>query len=232
MASNFRDLVGVYSNKFKFGLQGLWLSVVSGKFRARNAADNADAPIVGSIIASSGDSLELNEDAAGSGADWKFTLQRPSSGMTQNLTLILPATVNAGDALVVQSFAAGVIQLASQAVAAGNDKVAEDTTSIAHNQGTTTSLFTLPANALIKEIRVIVDTQFNGTPSLSVGIAGQTAKYMGATDNDLTAVAETSFAVTPNKTPVGTTEAIIATYSAGGASAGAARILVTYVIPS
>jgi len=36
------------------------------------------------------DDLVFNEDAEESGDDWKYTLKRPSSGMTENVELILP----------------------------------------------------------------------------------------------------------------------------------------------
>ena len=67
---------------------------------------------------------------------------------------------------------------------------------------------------------------------MSIGISGTTSKYMGSTQVDLTAAAATVFEVEPGLAAVGATENLIATYSAGSASAGAARILVDYVIPS
>jgi hypothetical protein len=233
MANNFTDLIGTVKNKWRIGLTGLLLSVVSGKLRVRNPGDSADGQLVASLLSASGDAIELNEDATSAGADWKFTIQRPVSGMGENRTVIFPTGLPiAGDALVVQSVAGGVIQLGHQTLAAGNDKPIQDTTSIVFGQSATTAMFTLPANALIKEVEIIIDTSFNGTPTLAVGIAGNTGKYVSATDLDLTQPIETGFALTPNKQAVGTTEAIIGSYSAGGATAGAARVIVTYVIPS
>ena len=55
---------------------------------------------------------------------------------------------------------------------------------------------------------------------------------MGSGQVDLTAAAGTIFEVDPGLTANGSTEDLIATYAAGSASAGAARILVDYVIPS
>jgi hypothetical protein len=62
-----------------------------------------------------------------------------------------------------------------------------------------------------------------------VGISGDTARYMGATTNDLTSVAvyETNPGIEANAS----TEALIATYSAASATVGSARILVTYGEP-
>ena len=56
------------------------LKNVAGVLRFRNKADDADVAIVASKLSASGDVIELNEDAASSGADWPYTLQRPSTG--------------------------------------------------------------------------------------------------------------------------------------------------------
>jgi hypothetical protein len=92
-------------------------------------------------------------------------------------------------------------------------------------------LFSTPSGAIIEKVQVIIDTQFNGTPTLTVGISGTTSKYMTTTQNVLTDVAGTGYESNP-RLPSTAGEALIATYSAGGASAGAARILVHYSIPS
>jgi hypothetical protein len=92
---------------------------------------------------------------------------------------------------------------------------------------------TLPANAILEEIKVIIDTPFTGgiTPAtLEVGIAGNTAKYVATTDINLAAAAGTIAKIENASIPVGTTEAIIGTYAQGTATAGAGRIIVKYVI--
>ena len=107
--------------------------------------------------------------------------------------------------------------------------VTEDTASLAFGTTSPLTLFTLPANAVIRDIRVIVDTAFNGTSTVSVGVSGTTSKYAGTGDVDLTTANE--YVISPGLTANGSTEALIATYSAGGASAGAARIIVAYSVP-
>ena len=129
------------------------------------------------------------------------------------------------------SAAGGTITLEWTTVAGGTDKVVCDTTSLAFGATSPVAMFTLPANAVVKKVQVIIDTSFNGTPSLSIGISGTTSKYMGSGQVDLTAAAGTIFEVDPGQVANGSTENLIATYSAGSASAGAARILVDYVIP-
>jgi hypothetical protein len=224
----FTNLFGTTLTKFQLGIQGLILKSTGGKVRARNAGDSADVPLVGSVIAASGNSMELNEDAAGSGADWKYTLSRPATGMTAAVELVLPPT-DGSPGQVLGTDGSGGLDWAT--VDAGNNKTIVDTTSIAFGTTSPLSLLTLPVNAVVMFVKVIIDTAFNGTPSLSVGISGTTSKYAGTTDVDLTDQGS-EFEISPGLVPVGTTEALIATYAAGGASAGAARILIGYVIPS
>jgi hypothetical protein len=226
----FLDLLGTSYTKLQIGLNstGLALKVASAKLRARNTADSADAPLIGSVIGASGDQIQLNEDAAGSGADWLMTINRPASGMTAAVNLTLPPTVGSTGQALTTDGSTGALSWTS--IATGNDKVITDTTSIAFGTGSPLTMFTLPANAIVQRVRVIVDTAFNGTPSLSVGISGTTSKYMSATAVDLSVA--TTWEANPGLASVGTTEAIIATYAAGGATVGAGRIELDYCNPS
>lgn len=225
----YLDLLGTLGAKFQLGLAGLLLKSTGGKIRARNAADNADAPLVGSTIEASGDSLTLNEDATGSGADWKLTISRRSTGMTQDLVFKMPADYGTNGYFLAGDGAGG---LSFQPSAAATNLEATDTTSLVFGSSSPLAMFTLPANALVIKVQVVVDTAFNGTPSLSIGVTGTLSKYLASTQVDLTAAASTVFEVSPGLAANGSAENLIATYAAGGASAGAARLLVTYVIPS
>ena len=225
------DLLGTTADLLRVGIGATAVGIkqVAGKLRVRNKADSADAPVVGSVIASSGDFLEINEDAAGVGADFKLTLARAAAGMTANRTITFPAEApTAGFGLVTD----GAGNLSYQVLAAGNDKAVIDTTTLAFGSAATTALFTAPAGAVIIGVEVIVDTVFNGTPSLSVGVGATVSKYLGATQVDLTQPATTIFDVQPGLPAAGVAEALIATYAAGGATGGSARILVTFAIPS
>jgi hypothetical protein len=92
-------------------------------------------------------------------------------------------------------------------------------------------MFTPPANATIQSVLVDVETAFDGTaPSLSVGVSGETSRYMGTTDLDLKTVA--IYEVTPSYEEDGTPEAVIITYSADSSSEGSAIVYVTYSNPS
>jgi hypothetical protein len=227
-----KKIRGVVNTIFQIGIGGLNLKFSGGKLRLRNAADSADAEFVASQLSASGDDIVLNEDAAGSGAGRTFTLRRPSSGMSEARVIVLPSGNPAvGQALQVASYASGVVTLDYLTVAAGNDKVITDTTSLAFGDTSPKTMFTLPANAVVHLVKVIVDTAFNGTaPTLSIGVSGTTSKYMAATENDLKTTGV--YEVDPGLTADGTTNAIIATYSADSSSAGAARIEVSYSIPS
>lgn len=227
--STITDLIGTSANAFRVALGGFLLKNNSGNVIIRNTGDTADAELTASKVNVSGNAIELNSDAAGTSADWKYTLQRPSSGMTSAVTLTLP-TDDGSPSQVLQTDGSGSLSWVS--LAGTSEKISCDTTSLAFGSTSPITLFTLPANAVIRCVRVIVDTAFNGTPSLSVGIAGTTSKYLSSTQVDLTYPAQTVFEAYPGRASVGTTEALIATYASGGATAGAARIEIEYVVPS
>ena len=196
------------------------LKNVAGVLRFRNKADDADVAIVAS---------KLNEDAASSGADWPYTLQRPSTGMTEAIDLVFPPDFGTdGFAL----FTDGAGETYWGVAAGGEDKAVYDETDLAFGDSSPVAMFTLPANATGLILRVIVDTAFNGTaPTLSIGVSGTTSKFMSATAIDLKTAGiyevDTSAVATS-----GSTQAVIATYSADSSSAGAARIIFGYVIAS
>lgn len=224
------DLIGTLRQTLRIGgSTGTTLKNSSGNLVVRNAADSADAEITASKANISGNSVVLNSDSTSTGADWKVTLQRPASGMTADVSLTLPVDDGTPNQ-VLQTDGTGILSWAS--AAATSHLTANDTTTIVFNTTSPLILFTLPANAVLDEAEVVVDTAFNGTPTLSIGISGNTSKYMGSTENDLTQAAETRFITKPGKPASGSTEALIATYSAGGASAGSARIVIRYSVPA
>jgi hypothetical protein len=200
----------------------------TGNLLVRNTGDTADASVTAAKVSVSGDILEINSDATAAAADWKYTLQRPTAGMAAALTLTLP--VNAGSAnQVLQTDGTGVLAWASAASTAACDKI--DTTSLAFGTASPLALFSTGASDIINCIEVVVDTPFNGTPSLSIGVSGTTSKYLSATDVDLTAPAGSVFQVHPGLAAAGA-EALIATYAASGATSGAARVLVYFATPA
>ncbi|WFS20634.1 hypothetical protein P9K38_09960 [Pseudomonas sp. 905_Psudmo1] len=225
----FLDLRGTFSTLFRLGINGLQLKSAGGKVRARNADDTDDVPLVGSSIQASGDSLTLNEGAAGAGDDWTLTISRPDTGMTQNLNFKMPANYGTAD-FVLKTDGAG--NLSWGASASATNLEATDTTDLEFDSTGTVAMFQLPANAVVRLAAIIVDAPFDGAPSLSIGVTGELSRYLGSTQVDLTAAAGTVFEVDPAAAAEVTAQDLIATYSAGGATEGAARMLVSYVIPS
>jgi hypothetical protein len=66
---------------------------------------------------------------------------------------------------------------------------------------------------------------------MSVGVNGGSAsKYVSSGDVNL--LVADRYDIPNQSVPVGSTEALEITYSAGGATAGAGRVLVTYAIPT
>lgn len=225
----FTDLLGTTRAYFKIGgTTGVRLKNNSGNLEVRNTADSADAAVTTSKVNVSGDVIDINSDAAGSGADWKYTIQRPASGMTAAVTLTLPPD-DGTPGQVLQTDGNGVLTWVSAGATGLALKM--DTTSLAFGSSSPVAMMTTGAADIIDHIDVIIDTAFNGTPSASVGISGSTSKYFAATDLDLTAPAGTVFTVHPGLDAAGA-ESLIITYSAGGASAGAARFIVFYGTPA
>lgn len=220
------DLFGTLKDSFRLGLAGVRLKNSSGNLLVRNTGDSADAQVTASKLNMSGDVLDINSDAAGSGADWRYTLQRPSSGMTAAVTLTLPVDDGSPNQ-VLQTDGSGALSWASAGSTASSDKV--DTTTLAFGTSSPLALFTTGGSDIITKIQIIVDTAFNGTPSVSIGVSGTVSKYMAATEVDLATVGV--YEVHPGLTAQGA-EALIATYSAGGASQGSARILVWTATPA
>jgi hypothetical protein len=226
--SIWSDLLGTTKAFFRIGFTGPRLKDSAGSLVIRNPGDTADAQLTASKVNVSGDVIDLNSDAAGAGADWKITLQRPAAGMTAAYTLTLPVD-DGTPGQILATDGSGVLSWQS----AGNTALCNklDTTSLAFGSAATVAMFSTGAGDVIDMIEVIIDTAFNGAPTLSVGIAGTTSKYMAANQVDLTQPAGTVFQVFPGLNAAGA-EALIATYAAGGASAGAARIIVHYATPA
>lgn len=226
--ASFQDIKGTSQQTFQIQKGGAKFRNNSGVLEARNAANSAYADFVALILRAAGDSIVLNNDAAGSGADWTMTIARPASGMTAAVTYTMPAAPTNGYVLTTDS--SGNLSWAAPTSVSDAQKI--DSTSFIFSDSSPISLFTLPANAVVMAVHVMVDTVFDGTPTLEIGITGTLNKYMSTTENDLTSGSGDRWTAHPNNIPVGTTEALIGTYVQGSATAGAARVLVDYAIPS
>jgi len=223
------DLLGTLKTGIKLGLSGVLLKNSSGNLLVRNNADSADAEATVSKVNVSGEDLVINSDAAGSGADWLYTLRRPSSGMTAAVILTLPPDDGTGGQ-VLSTDGSGVLTWTSAGGSTASS-IKQDTTTLNFGDSSPVAMFSTGAADIISKVRCVINTAFDGTPSASVGIAGTTSKYMASTELDLTAAQGTVFEVNPGIAAAGS-EALIITYSAGGASAGAARFIVEFGTPS
>lgn len=227
----WQDLLGTVNSYFRIGgpTAGVRLKNSSGVLEVKDAGDTAYAQATASQHNSTGNvGLVINSDATNSGADWPLTIQRPATGMTAAVVLTLPADDGTASQ-VLQTDGNGVLSWASAGSTASAEKV--DTTTLAFGSASPLAMFTTGAADVINWVKITIDTAFNGTPSVSIGITGTTSKYMAATQVDLTAAAGTSFLVHPGLAAQGA-ESLIATYAAGGASAGSARIEVGYDTPA
>ena len=228
----FSDLLGIFSTTFRLGgksADAATLKATGGHLRARNADDSADSDVIGAQLRASGDRIEINTDAAASGSDFRYGLVRPATGMTENLDLVLPPDKGAAD-YVLGTDGAGNLTWRSSATATNLE--ATDTTTVSFGSGASVPMFDMPANAIILKTKVVLDTPFDGAPSLSLGVPGTPSKYMPSTFIDLTEAAGTIFESEPGLPAEASVQSLVAAYSAGGATVGSARILVSYVIPS
>lgn len=223
----WKDLVGTTLSYLRIGLNGPRLKNDAGNLALRNTADTADANLTVGTVHVSGDGLVLNSDATQAGADWAVTLRRDAVNMTGNLTFTLPPT-DGTSGQVLQTDGNGSMTW----VDAGSTTLALklNTTTVTFGDASPIAAMTLPANNIISSIDVIVDSAFDGTPTLSVGIAGTTSKYLSANSVDLTVTAR--YSVHPELAAAGASESIIITYAAGGATQGSARLLIHYAEPA
>jgi len=213
--SNWLKIVGTQAGKFILGLTGVTLKNNAGNLDVRNNADSAYASVKASEVT-------VFNNTAGFGN----TIKTQS---TQAADYAYELPLNDGTASqVLSTDGTGILSW----VSAGSTSqcLTVDTTSLAFGSGATVSMFTLPANAVINSVVVIVDTAFDSTPTMSVGYSGFASKYVASTDL-LLSVAD-RYEV-PNQAVANvSTEALEISYSAASATVGAARVLVMYSVPA
>lgn len=215
--ANWMKLIGTQTGKFILGLTGVTLKNNAGNLDVRNNADTAFTGVTAQ-------SATLFNNTAGFG-----NKIQTSDTQAANFTYTLPLD-DGSPTQVLSTDGSGVLSWVSSGGSTTQFQ-AVDSTSFAFGSTSPISMFTLPANAVIDSVIVIVDTAFNGSPTLSVGVNGGSAsKYVSSSDVLLT-VAD-RYDVPNQSIPVGVPENLQITYVAGGASVGAGRVLVTYAIPT
>lgn len=207
--------LGTQTGRFILGLTGVSLKNNAGDLQVRN---NADSAFAGATV----EDIALHNNTAG----FSNTL-RTQATQAANYTYDLPLTPGSVGQ-VLSTDGSGLLSWVSAASTDANWKV--ETTTINFGSGATTAAFTLPINAIIDKVMVIVDTAFDGAPTLSVGDSGNNSRFMGSGDNLLTL--PDRFDVFTQVAAVGSTTAVEIYYSAGGATVGSARVLCTYSVPA
>lgn len=94
--------------------------------------------------------------------------------------------------------------------------------------GATTSIFSLPINASIVSIKVVVTVGFDFPSTMSIGVTGDTQKYISTTDTDLTSIGVYDLTLANNIATVD--ESIILTYTRMSATIGVAHIHINYLL--
>ena len=161
-----------------------------------------------------------------------------SLGTLANLNVNGPANLGAVGNVVITGGSAGFIlstdglgNLTFVAPISGASAWKVDSTTIAFGASATTTAMTLPANAIVDKVSVIIDTPFNGTaPTMSVGLQGGTG-FEYAAVGDINLKVGDRYDMPSQLAAVGTSQVIDILYTADGSSAGSARVLITYAIP-
>lgn len=213
--SVWSKLIGTQAGQFILGLTGVRLKNNAGNLDVKNNADTAFADIkVHDAI--------LHNTSSG----YDVTLET-SDSTTGSYSLTLPVDVGS-PSQVLTTDGAGVLSWSS--VAAGASHWSVDSTSIAFGSSATVTAFTLPANAVVDKVSIIIDTAFDGAPTMSVGVNGGSAsKYAGSGDS-LMSLAD-RFDILNQSVANGSPEDLEIYYTAGGATTGAGRVLISYCIP-
>ena len=213
---NFDRLDGTTAAKFKLAAAtstGVVIKDNSGELDVRNAGDSTFANIGVAQV-----KLE--------GATY-ITSLAPSGSQSASYTITLPTSAGSAGQ-VLQTDGTGVTSWANTVSGATDITIS---TPLTFGSSASVSIGTLPANAVILSVMMIVDTAFTGgTATASVGLTANNSKYMGTGDMNLGVAA--SWEVDPALPPDSSAEALNIYYTAGGVTAGAARLLINYCIPA
>lgn len=214
--SAWNKIIGTQTGRFILGFLGVQIKNEAGDLAVRTNDDTAYAPI--SVA-------ETNHVDNVSGN--RITIVPPAS-LAGDYTLTLPAD-DGSPAQVLTTDGSGVLSWTTSSV--GGNSWVVDSTDFTFGSGATVPAFTLPANAVVDTVSIVVDTPFDGTPTLSVGVNGGSAsKYAGSGDSLLSL--GDRFDIPNQSTANVASEDLELAFSAGGATVGAGRVLITYAIPT
>lgn len=211
------DLIGTLQNSFR--ISGMLIKYLGGSpINEAALRDKADSDYIGLVIRY----LQLKSE----GGNGTFILPgSPSS----DLTFTLPSDAGSTSQALLTD---GAGNLYWGTVATGSNAMKTQEEIVAFNSAGSISLFVPPQNAIIHRVIVSVETVFDGAAELAV-VDGAANVLFSATASELDqeVVFEgkpmfLSNAVDPNDREVSIT------YTAGGATVGSARVLVTYSNPA
>ena len=208
------DLVGTLRSIFGIGNRNI--KNVAGILTVRDEDDTQ-------YEAFAAGGFDVHSNASG----FKTTL-RAAAGATGDTNFTLPPDNGAsGQALVTD--AAGNLSYATVGTGANQNKTEQAV--INFNDASPIAIFTPPDDAVILRVTLVVDTDWDdNAATLSVGIAGDTARDMGANENKLGKAS--TYEVAPY-TEVGTpADQVIVTLNSATATQGAARLYIEYANPS
>jgi hypothetical protein len=235
----YMDLKGTQNPSFMIGLNGSKLLSDGIRLSLKNKAETvfqdfeakdiyANAAYLAQLNVT-GNSFNLNSDATSAGFDWVMTFSRPTAGMSANVNYTFPAAPINGYFLTTDG--AGNLSWATISTPSVTEKVSVDYAPLTSSTPTGPStIFSLPANSIVLKVEVLVDSAFDGAPTVNIS-GSLSGILMGTAFSDLSEN-QTKFVVEPLALAQLSSQDITFNFNAGGATVGAARILVHHVIPA
>lgn len=189
-----------------------------------------NTPVVSTINATTDDSLRISDSVAGIAGSDTLALQNTTGGILKlfkadgsTLAKLQVAAPTTNDDVATKNY----VDTAPTANAS------EQMIAIPLAFGATSpvsSTFALPNNAYVTKVTVLVRTLFNGTaPTVSVGYTGQLSAFMATAGNNLKVQGSYTREQFTQQSS-GTPKQVLLTYTQDGSSAGAADVLVWFVI--
>jgi len=140
--------------------------------------------------------------------------------MSANQILTLPPTSGSAEQALVGN-GSGVLQYGSV--------TRNQTITLNHNSSSPVTWFGLLTNTYLRLIECLITNPFNGTnPTVSIGVAGNTSKYLASDRIDLKAVSGNLFRFPIRDLAPVANETIILSYVASSSTAGSALFIAHF----
>jgi hypothetical protein len=187
-------------------------------------------PVVSNVNATTDDSLRISDSVAGIASSDTLALQNTTGGVLKlfkadgtTLAKLQVATPTTNDDVATKSY------VDTAPTADASDQILSIPL-VFNSAASVSSTFTLPNNAYVTKVSVLVTTAFDGTtPTVSVGYTGQTTKFMTTGSNNLKTIgAYIREQYTQQNS--GVARSVLLTYTQSASTVGAATVLVWFVI--